>query len=241
MYNRGMKTQEKYQRKLTKKQIIARRKRQAQVRRQKIILALILLCIPLILLLIFLPREEEPKLLTINDTCESYRPQVEQVAARYQMSEYVDLILALMMQESSGVGPDVLQSSEGAYNTKYPQTPNAITDVSYSIECGIQELKYSMEKAQVQSPTDIKRIELALQGYNFGADPYFEFMEEHRESSWSHDSAKDFAKMASGGVERSEGDPFRETAGPWAYGDQYYPEHVLRYYHPEELLETDEN
>ncbi len=65
---------------------------------------------------------------------------------------YVDLILALMMQESSGQGTDVMQSSEGAYNTKYPQTPNGITDVDYSIACGIQELKYSMAKAEVTGP-----------------------------------------------------------------------------------------
>ena len=71
------------------------------------------------------------------------------------MSAYVDLILALMMQESSGQGTDVMQSSEGAYNTQYPQTPNGITDVDYSIACGIQELKYSMAKADVTGPNDI--------------------------------------------------------------------------------------
>ena len=65
----------------------------------------------------------------INSACESYRSDVEQVAAKYDMSAYVDLILALMMQESSGQGTDVMQSSEGAYNTQYPQTPNGITDV----------------------------------------------------------------------------------------------------------------
>ncbi len=68
------------------------------------------------------------------------------------MSDYVDLILALMMQESSGHGTDVMQSSEGAYNTEYPQAPNGITDVDYSIPCGIQELKYAMKKAGVTAP-----------------------------------------------------------------------------------------
>ena len=100
----------------------------------------------------------------INSACESYRSDVEQVAAKYDMSAYVDLILALMMQESSGQGTDVMQSSEGAYNTQYPQTPNGITDVDYSIACGIQELKYSMAKADVTGPNDIANIKLALQG-----------------------------------------------------------------------------
>lgn len=228
-----MKTQRKPQRKLTKKQMLARRRREAQVRRQK----MILVSIPILIFLIIwifslLKKGDEEKIYTINSRCESYRSQIAQVAAQHDMSEYVDLILALMMQESSGVGPDVLQSSEGAYNTKYPQVPNGITDAAYSISCGIQELKYAMERAGVTSPTDMTNIELALQGYNFGADVYFDYMEKHGEKSWSAKSAEAFAQMASGGIERAEEDPFRATAGPWAYGDQRYPEHVLRYYHP---------
>lgn len=166
----------------------------------------------------------------INDACESFRTDVERISANYGMADYVDLILALMMQESSGVGPDVMQSSEGAFNTQYPQTPNGITDTEYSIECGIQELKYAMDKAGVQSPSDLKNIRLALQAYNFGADAYFSYMEEHHETSWSQESAEAFARMASGGKERAEDDPFRDPAGPWDYGDQRYPEHVLQYY-----------
>ena len=147
------------------------------------------------------------------------------------MSDYVDLILAVMMQESSGQGTDVMQSSEGAYNTQYPQTPNGITDVDYSIACGIQELKYSMTKADVTGPNDIANIKLALQGYNFGADVYFNYLEKNDITSWSEESSKAFAEIASGETERSKEDPLYDTAGPWDYGDQYYPEHVLRYYH----------
>lgn len=167
----------------------------------------------------------------INSTCEAYRGDVEQVAATYDMSDYVDLILALMMQESSGQGTDVMQSSEGAYNTRYPQTPNGITDVDYSIACGIQELKYSLEKAGVTGPRDLPHIKLALQGYNFGADVYFSYLAKNGITSWSVSSSEDFAKMASGATARSEDDSLYTSAGPWDYGDQHYPEHVLRYYH----------
>ena len=45
------------------------------------------------------------------------------------------------------------------------------------------------------------------------------------------ESSKAFAEIASGETERSKEDPLYDTAGPWDYGDQYYPEHVLRYYH----------
>ena len=48
---------------------------------------------------------------------------------------------------------------------------------------------------------------------------------------WTAQSAQAFAQMASGGTQRDEDDPLHDPAGPWDYGDQYYPDHVLRYYH----------
>lgn len=217
---------------LTKEQKLAFRKRQVQ--RQKFLLAAGgLIFIVFAVLLFFALRRPKEETLQINAACEAYRDEVTAVAAKYDMSDYVDLILAVMMQESSGQGSDVMQSSEGAYNTKYPQSPGGITDPSYSIECGIQELKYAMDKADVKSPTDMEHIRLALQAYNFGADVYFSFMEENGETVWSRESAEAFAQMASGENLRAEDDPLKDPAGPWAYGDQRYPEHVLRYYHPE--------
>lgn len=115
----------------------------------------------------------------INAACEAYRDEVSSEAAQYDMSDYVDLLLAVMMQESSGQGTDPMQSSEGAYNTRYPQQPNGITDPSYSISCGIQELKYALDKAGCTGPTDLSKIRLALQAYNFGADSYFAYLEEN--------------------------------------------------------------
>lgn len=218
---------------MTKEQRTARR--QAQVQRQKILL--VFLALSMIFLGIFLAvllGKRKDTSMQINASCEAYRPQVEEAAVQYGMSEYVDLILALMMQESSGVGPDVMQAAEGAYNKKYPQVPGGITDTSYSIHCGIQELKYAMDKAGVQSPTDMDNIRLALQAYNFGADVYFSYMNENGSSVWTQESAEAFAQMASKGKQRDEDDPLRGPAGPWDYGDQRYPEHVLRYYHPEE-------
>lgn len=207
--------------------------RQKKVRRQRIFLgtAAVILLFAVTGGITVLKQQPE-ELLTINSACESYRQDVETIAAEYGMSDYTDLILALMMQESSGRGPDVLQSSEGAYNKKYPQVPNGITDTAYSIECGIQELKYAMEKAEVSGPTDMNGIRLALQAYNFGADVYFSYLDKNGITSWSEKTSEAFAKIASGETARSEDDPFYETAGPWDYGDQKYPEHVLRYYHP---------
>ena len=162
---------------LTKKQ--RHRLRVQQVRRQKIFLTcLFLLIVGCILLRFskFSGRQKETH--QINAACEAYRDEVSSEAAQYDMSDYVDLILAVMMQESSGQGTDPMQSSEGAYNTRYPQQPNGITDPSYSISCGIQELKYALEKAVCTGPTDLSKIRLALQAYNFGADSYFAYLKK---------------------------------------------------------------
>lgn len=241
MYNKAMDTQKinsDIKNQYNTEQLREHRRyvREQQVARQKLLLLLLPVCVLAAALAICAVRYagKTPEALTVNAACESYRADVETAAAKYGMSDYVDLILALMMQESSGNGPDVLQASEGAYNTRYPQEPGGITDVDYSIECGIQELKYSMAKAGVRNPTDISRIEMALQGYNFGADVYFSYLEENGITSWSEKTSEAFARMASGETPRSKDDPLYEAAGPWDYGDQKYPEHVLRYYHPSE-------
>ena len=136
--------------KLTKKQRHLLRVR--QVRRQKFFLFCIFLLIILSLIVWFVhfPGTRE-NTYQINASCESYREEVTDIAAQYDMSDYVDLILAVMMQESSGQGTDPMQSSEGAYNTQYPQEPNGITNSSYSITCGIQELIMPLKKPVVQA------------------------------------------------------------------------------------------
>ncbi|EKC70742.1 hypothetical protein OBE_03737, partial [human gut metagenome] len=55
----------------------------------------------------------------------------------YGIGEYVELIKAIMMQESGGRGLDPMQCSEGSFNTKYPKQPNGITiqSIRFLAEC----------------------------------------------------------------------------------------------------------
>lgn len=188
----------------------------------------------LALLLSRKPRQQE---YVISQACEEYRPLVEKVAAVYGVPDYVDLIMAVMMQESSGTVKDVMQASECQYNTEYPRKPNGITDPEYSIACGVQELKHALELAGSTGPQDMDKIELALQAYNFGSDSFIAYVKEHGHEQWSQEAAKAFAQMASGGEKRSES--MAVDLGPWNYGDQFYPEHVLRYYKPDSASQTD--
>ena len=104
----------------------------------------------------------------ISAEVQVYEPLIRKYAKQYGIGEYVELIKAVMMQESGGQGNDPMQSSESSFNTKYPKKANGITNPEYSIECGVQEIKSCLAGAEVKSPVDMDQIKLALQGYNYG-------------------------------------------------------------------------
>ena len=85
----------------------------------------------------------------VSDEVLAYRATIQQVAQKYGMEAYVELLMAVMMQESGGRGSDPMQAAEGGFNKKYPHVPNGITDPAYSIECGIQELSMHWIKQDV--------------------------------------------------------------------------------------------
>ncbi len=154
----------------------------------------------------------------VSDEVLRYRATVEQIAAKYGMTPYVELLLAVMMQESGGRGLDVMQAAEGGFNKKYPHVPNGITDPEYSIECGIQELKYALDKAGCTGPTDLDRIKLALQGYNYGSG-YIDWAME-QDSGYTNANAIAYSDMMCA-----------RPNWPYSrYGDKEYIDHVLRYY-----------
>lgn len=147
-----------------------------------------------------------------------YRPAIERIAARYGMENYVELIMAVMMQESGGRGLDPMQASESGYNTRFPRGPGTITDPEYSIECGIQALRDVLQKAGCTGPADLDRIKLALQGYNYGS-AYIDWAMQ-RDGGYTKENAIAYSDMM--------------CARPdWPYdiyGDKEYVDHVLRYY-----------
>ena len=154
----------------------------------------------------------------VSDEVLAYRATIQQVAQKYGMEAYVELLMAVMMQESGGRGSDPMQAAEGGFNKKYPHVPNGITDPAYSIECGIQELKYALDKAGCTGPTDLDRIKLALQGYNYGSG-YIDWAME-RDGGYTKEKAIAYSDMMCA----------RPNSHYDRYGDKEYVEHVLRYY-----------
>ena len=152
----------------------------------------------------------------VSAEVEAYEPLIRQYARQYGIEEYVELIKAVMMQESGGQGSDPMQASECGYNTRYPNTPNGITDPEYSIDVGIQNLAACLREAGVESPVDMNNIKLALQGYNYG-NGYISWAKENY-GGYTYANAVEFSEMMA------------ERNGWSSYGDKEYVSHVLRYY-----------
>ena len=152
----------------------------------------------------------------VSAEVEAYEPIIQKYAKEYGIPEYVELIKAVMMQESGGRGLDPMQAAEGSFNTRYPHEPNGIKDPEYSIQCGVQELKAALISAGVESPIDMEHIKLALQGYNFG-NGYISWAKS-KYGGYSYANAVEFSTQQA------------QRLGWDSYGDTQYPAHVLRYY-----------
>lgn len=100
-----------------------------------------------------------------NAKVQSYHNTIEKYAKQFGMEPYIEIMKAMMMQETKGEGLDPMQSSESSdFNKKYPTRPGGITDPDYSIYVGVQTFRKAIEISNYDIMT-------ALQTYNFG--PYF--------------------------------------------------------------------
>ena len=160
----------------------------------------------------------------VSEEVEAYDPLIRQYANEHGIGDYVELIKAVMMQESGGRGNDPMQASECPYNTEYANTPGGITDPEYSINVGIQYLASCLAEAEVESPIDMEHIKLAIQGYNYG-NGYITWAKENY-GGYSVTNASDFSDMMAAQL------------GWNSYGDKQYVAHVLRYYPYGRLIPT---
>ncbi len=85
-----------------------------------------------------------------------YRGAIFDELSLFGLSEYTELLLALMMQESGGKGNDPMQASES-----FCGVIGCISDPQLSIEKGVQHFVNVLERAN-------KDVKLTLQSYNFG-------------------------------------------------------------------------
>ena len=164
----------------------------------------------------FFGDDSSESYIPVSPEVEAYSPVIKKYCKEYGIPQFIELVKALMMQESGGNGTDPMQASECKYNTKYPKKPNGIKNPEYSISCGVRYLKDNLDVAKARSPVDMDRIKLALQGYNYGSG-YITWAVS-RYGGYSYAGAVEFSEEQA------------KKNGWKSYGDPDYVEHVLRYY-----------
>lgn len=157
----------------------------------------------------------------INALVESYRGIVEIEAKKNGIEGHVDVLLALLMQESGGFGSDPFQASESKCGFI-----GCITNPKDSIAQGV----YYYSTVLASANNDIK---LALQSYNFGGG-FIGYVKQNG-GAYTQDlaisfSQKMYQKLKHQGIYRC----VRPDMIPLSacYGDVYYVDAVLKYYHP---------
>ena len=143
----------------------------------------------------------------VSPMVERWRNDVERIAAKNGVSEYVELLLAVIAQESGGNAeryPDIMQSSESAGNA-----PNTIDDPIESLEQGIQYFAGLVERGK-EAGVDIETV---LQSYNFGGG-YIGYIKDNYNGKHSESTARAFSQLMA------------SRLGWNSYGDVKYVEHV---------------
>lgn len=164
-------------------------------------------------------QSEEP----LSQEVLSHTPAIQKYAAEYGIPGYVSVLQAIMMQESGGKGGDPMQASECPYNTKFPNSPNGITEPEYSIQVGVQYYANCVKEAGCEGVYDMDRLKLSIQGYNYG-NGYITWA-LHNHGGYSGANALQFSQEQAA------------SHGWAAYGDPEYVTHVLRYYSGSGLFE----
>lgn len=152
----------------------------------------------------------------LSESVEKYRSKVEAAATKYGVSAYVDMIMAMMMQESGGRGNDVMQSAGSGY------VHGAVTPES-SIDGGVHYFSECLKKANCTSPQDWSRLEVAVQAYNYGTG-YITWLHKNGYTGWTATNAAAFSDYMLNKYHQQGSNISR-------YGDKQYISHVFRYYH----------
>lgn len=125
--------------------------------------------------------------------------------------KYIDLLLAMCMQESGGRVEDVMQASESLGHSG----PNQI-DKKTSIKQGTKVLWNNIKGiGEKKVDESEERLKTAVQAYNYGGG-FISFMSPH-DHKYTKEFAKEFSVIQAG------------KQGWSSYGDPEYIDHVWRY------------
>lgn len=159
-----------------------------------------------------------PSKQALSEQVLEYRPIVEKYATQYDVEEHVDVLLAMMMQESGGRGEDPMQSSES-----YCGSRGCIKDPELSIKQGVHYFSGTLEEADGD-------VMLAVQSYNFGKG-FIDYVETNS-GEYTQKAAVNFSQeMYAAADNQAKFRCPREEAQKIdaCYGDIFYVRDVMAY------------
>lgn len=127
---------------------------------------------------------------TFSPEVEQYRSTVLNYCKQENIEYYVDVVLAVMQVTTGGQGDDVMRSSNKEFNTLYGKEDDDITNASYSIECGVKEIKNLIEMCNIQDLYDTANLQIMYQAYEYNRG-YVAYAYEN--GGYSSDSAYTYA------------------------------------------------
>ena len=150
-----------------------------------------------------------------------HQPMVEKYAREYGISEYVNVLLAIIQVESGGTAEDVMQSSESL-----GLPPNSL-DTESSIKQGCKYFASLLSSCKNQGIDDLN---VAIQSYNYGGG-YVGYV-AGKGKKHTFNLAENFAREKSGGKKVTYTNPIAVAKnGGWryGYGNMFYVELVNQY------------
>ncbi len=150
-----------------------------------------------------------------------HQPMVEKYARENGISEYVNVLLAIIQVESGGTAEDVMQSSESL-----GLPPNSL-DTESSIKQGCKYFASLLSSCKNQGISDINVV---IQSYNYGGG-YVGYMAGNGKKH-TFNLAENFAREKSGGQKVTYTNPIAVAKnGGWryGYGNMFYVELVNQY------------
>ncbi|WHI60015.1 bifunctional lysozyme/C40 family peptidase [Mammaliicoccus lentus] len=151
--------------------------------------------------------------IALSEDVLAHQSMVEKYASKYNISEYIPILLAIIAVESCGNAVDVMQSSESL-----GLPPNTL-DTEASIEQGTKYFAELIRSAETKGVDD-KTI---MQAYNYGGG-FIDYV-ANRGKTYSFELAQSFAKERSGGKKVTYSNPVAlEKNGGWrfGYGNMFY-------------------
>lgn len=124
---------------------------------------------------------------------------------------HLNILLAIMAQESGGRGNDVFQASESLGK------PVNTLSVEESIKQGVKHYYSIAKRVGMTEKYDSEKVKVILQSYNFGIG-YLDFINKNHGGKYSLANAKAFSNQQA------------KIMGWSSYGDVNYVSNVMRYF-----------